>query len=101
MNIEEVINHLIMLLVFIVIIIGKMITISISKIRNRTAIIKNWDEKGVRDDLLGSNPHSKGDIFSRSRIDFFLIKTHINIMIMDNIRADIIDNAIFIITFSY
>jgi hypothetical protein len=36
-----------------------------------TAIKKNRREKGSREELLGSKPHSKGDLFSRSTIDFF------------------------------
>lgn len=32
---------------------------------------KNRKEKGRRDELLGSNPHSKGELFSRSIIVFF------------------------------
>ena len=35
-----------------------------------TAIKKNRKEKGSREDLLGSNPHSKGEHFSRSAMDF-------------------------------
>lgn len=35
------------------------------------AIRKNRKEKGNREDLLGSNPHSKGEHFSRSMIVFF------------------------------
>lgn len=73
-----------MFLVFRVIIIGRIITISISKIRNNTAIKKNFEEKGIREDLLGSNPHSNGDIFSRSRIVFLLTNAHIVINKIDN-----------------
>ena len=35
------------------------------------AIKKNRSEKGNREDLLGSNPHSKGEFFSRSAKVFF------------------------------
>lgn len=35
------------------------------------AIKKNWREKGSRDEDLGSNPHSKGEFFSRSMMTFF------------------------------
>lgn len=84
-----------------VMIIGKIITISMSNTRNNTAIRKNCDENGIRGDLLGSNPHSNGDIFSLSINDFFLIVIHNNIMIIDIIIAVIIDNMILIITFSY
>lgn len=34
------------------------------------AIRKNRNEKGSRDELLGSNPHSKGELFSRSAVSF-------------------------------
>lgn len=39
--------------------------ISISKTKKMTARRKNRIEKGIRAVFLGSNPHSKGDIFSR------------------------------------
>lgn len=45
---------------------GKISVISTSKIRKITAIRKNRKENGIRADLLGSNPHSKADGFSRS-----------------------------------
>lgn len=99
MNIDIVIDQWIILPVFVIKMIGRIITISISKIRNRTAIKKNWIEKGMRDDLLGSNPHSNGDIFSRSRIDFFEIVVHTNIRIIEIEIAIIADIRIFIITF--
>ena len=46
---------------------GKRREISISKTRKITANKKNRNEKGSRADLLGSKPHSKGELFSRSR----------------------------------
>lgn len=49
---------------------GSNRAISTSKIRKITAIKKNRREKGNRDELLGSNPHSKGELFSRSVISF-------------------------------
>jgi hypothetical protein len=49
---------------------GNKRTISTSKIKKITAIRKNRRENGRRDELLGSNPHSKGELFSRSTIDF-------------------------------
>jgi hypothetical protein len=49
---------------------GNRRAISTSKIKKITAIKKNRKEKGSREDLLGSNPHSKGELFSRSIIDF-------------------------------
>lgn len=47
--------------------------ISISKIRKISLIRKNWILKGKRFKAAGSNPHSKGDIFSRLLMseDFF------------------------------
>jgi len=45
---------------------GRIIAISISKTKKITASKKNRVEKGIRADLLGSNPHSKGLLFSRS-----------------------------------
>lgn len=50
---------------------GSSRAISTSKIKKITAIKKNRREKGKRDELLGSNPHSNGELFSRSMIDFF------------------------------
>lgn len=44
--------------------------ISTSKIRKIIAIKKNRIEKGSRAELIGSNPHSKGDDFSRSIVAF-------------------------------
>ena len=45
---------------------GKRRTISTSKMRKMIAKRKNRREKGSRADLIGSNPHSKGELFSRS-----------------------------------
>lgn len=47
-------------------IIGISKTISISKTRKITAKRKKRREKGIRAVEEGSNPHSKGEIFSRS-----------------------------------
>lgn len=41
-------------------IIGRMIEISISKIKKIIAIKQKFNEKGIRDLLNGSNPHSNG-----------------------------------------
>ncbi len=46
--------------------IGKIKAISTSKIKKIIVIKKNRIEKGIRDEFIGSNPHSKGDDFSRS-----------------------------------
>lgn len=68
--------------------------ISISKIKNSTAIKKNWIENGDRADLFGSNPHSNGDIFSRSFLDVFEIIVHNIISTIDTINANPIDQII-------
>jgi hypothetical protein len=52
-------------------VIGSSSAISTSKIRKITAMRKNRSEKGSRADLFGSNPHSKGDLFSRSSMFFW------------------------------
>lgn len=46
---------------------GNSSAISTSKIKKITANKKNRTEKGTREEDLGSNPHSKGDPFSRSK----------------------------------
>jgi hypothetical protein len=63
----------------ITIVIGSSNAISTSKIRNITAIRKNRSENGSRADLFGSNPHSNGELFSRSSI-FFLDRMDVIIM---------------------
>lgn len=57
-----------MIVLKLIIVIGSGIirAISMSNTRKITASRKNRREKGIRADLLGSNPHSNGDIFSRS-----------------------------------
>lgn len=55
-----------MLVIFITKMIGINNAISTSKIKKITAIKKNWIENGIRAELLGSNPHSNGEAFSRS-----------------------------------
>lgn len=60
-----------MLEILKIIIIGKIKAISTSKIKKIIVIKKNRIEKGSRDEFIGSNPHSKGDVFSRSFNDFF------------------------------
>ena len=74
-------------------IIGNKIAISTSKIKKITAIKKNRSENGIRDLLNGSNPHSKGDLFSRSIILFFdkiEAKSIITVVIRININLIII-----------
>lgn len=57
--------------VFIVKIIGRIRAISTSKIKKIIAIKKKRIEKGNREEFIGLNPHSKGDVFSRSILFFF------------------------------
>jgi len=73
---------------------GRMRVSSTSKIRKITAIRKNCTEKGNRADLIGSNPHSKGEGFSRS-INSFLAKDIFTAMRVIEI-AVIIGNIIII-----
>jgi hypothetical protein len=56
--------------------------ISTSKIKKIIEIKKNRIENGIREESIGSNPHSKGEVFSRSRIVFFEIKREILITII-------------------
>lgn len=72
----------------IIIIIGKINAISTSKIKKIIAIIKNRIEKGRREESEGSNPHSKGDLFSRS-IKAFLDKKEAKIITISAINKTI------------
>lgn len=58
-------------------IVGRISAISTSKIKKIMAIKKNRKEKGRRAEFIGSNPHSKGEDFSRS-ITAFLDKIDAN-----------------------
>lgn len=65
-----------------------------------TAIRKNRKENGNRADLLGSNPHSNGDDFSRSEKVFFDRISDNIIMMIDRERVNmVIINVIEIIYF--
>jgi hypothetical protein len=75
--------------VIIVIGMGSNSAISTSKIMKITAIRKNRDENGSRAEFLGSNPHSNGDLFSRSSLIFFEIKVARTIMVADRMRVTI------------
>ena len=52
--------------------IGKIKATSISNTRKITTTIKNFMQKGKREILLGSNPHSKGEAFSLSTTDLYV-----------------------------
>lgn len=72
---------------------GKIKAISTSKIKKIIAIKKKCKEKGRREEDFGSNPHSKGDLFSRSIIDFFdRIVARIIITSEINIKIELIIN---------
>lgn len=71
--------------VIIVIGMGSSSAISTSKIIKITAIKKNRDEKGNRAEFFGSNPHSNGDLFSRSSVIFLEISV-VKIMIAADSR---------------
>ena len=58
--------------------------ISTSKIKKINAIRKNRKEKGIRDFLFRSNPHSKADGFSRSWAAFLAKKEFKVIKIIGN-----------------
>lgn len=66
MKIIEVILQIKIFEYFKIIIIGRIKAISTSKIKKIIVIKKNRKENGNREDDLGSNPHSNGDLFSRS-----------------------------------
>lgn len=70
---------------------GRRIEISISKIRKTIAIKKNRIENGIRDVFFGSNPHSKGEAFSRSKIVF--LENKVEIMIKRDLIKTAIKNA--------
>src|SRR5215475_9648828 len=81
--------HDLMFEVIIVIGIGSNSAISTSKIMKITAIRKNRDENGNRAEFFGSNPHSNGDLFSRSSFIFFEINVVRIIIAADNNMASI------------
>ena len=63
-----------------------------SKIKNTIAIKKNRIENGIREVFLGSNPHSKGETFSRSKIVF--LENNVEIIISRDLIITAIENAI-------
>jgi len=78
------ITHDLIFDVIMVIGIGSSSAISTSKIIKITAIRKNRDENGSRTEFFGSNPHSNGDLFSRSSLIFFEIRVVRTIMADDS-----------------
>lgn len=75
--------------VFNTITMGRIKAISTSKIRKIIAIIKNRIEKGIREEFMGSKPHSNGDDFSRSVV-VFLDKKEAKIITTDAINMTIV-----------
>lgn len=71
--------------------IGRRSAISISKTKNRTARIKNRMENGIRAELWGSNPHSKGVLFSKLKF-IYLFNNRVTriITIGNNLAINII-----------
>lgn len=69
---------------------GKIRANSTSKIKKITAIKKKFKEKGSREEVLGSNPHSNGLLFSRSEKVFLDDKFKI-INISNKIRKIILE----------
>lgn len=86
-NVVVIKSHVLVEDILNVIIIGMIMVISTSNTRNNVATRKNWIENGIRGDLLGSNPHSNGDIFSRSMILFFLVKMQIIIISTEMVKV--------------
>lgn len=75
-------------------IIGKIKAISTSKIKKITVIKKKCKEKGIRAEEFGSNPHSKGEHFSRSINVFFDVIIEINIIKLEIIIINKINEKI-------
>lgn len=73
--------------------------ISISKIRKIKLIIKNWILKGIRLLDIGSNPHSKGDDFSRLKIFFLEIRRLIKIKNIEINKKNNINKIKFMINY--
>lgn len=69
---------------------GRISAISTSKIKKIIAIKKKCKEKGNREEDFGSNPHSKGEHFSRSKIVFLESKVA-NMIITKEIINKIIE----------
>lgn len=67
---------------------GSKRVISTSKIKKITAIRKKRREKGIRAEPLGSNPHSKGEFFSRSLIVFLERVDETSMRILDRMRLN-------------
>lgn len=89
---DEIRNHLFKFLTEKIMIIGIKIAISTSKIKKIIVIKKKWIENAIRGLEWGSNPHSKGEIFSISFEDFLFKISEIKI-----IKLEIKTNTVSII----
>jgi len=98
-NIDLMIIHDLIFDVSIVIGIGNSSAISTSKIMKITASKKNRDENGSRVEFFVSNPHSNGDLFSRSSLIFFEISFANIIIAVDNKIVTVAAVVIIIITY--
>jgi hypothetical protein len=78
---------------------GRRIVISTSNTRKMIAIIKNRRENGIREVENGENPHSKGDVFSRSSLVFFP-KT-VAVIIIDSANKKMIARSVDTINISF
>jgi hypothetical protein len=67
------VKRYILFVMFIMMGIGISSTISMSNTMKMIANRKNRVENGIRAEFIGSNPHSNGEIFSRSEFDRMLI----------------------------
>ena len=98
-NTDLIIIHDFIFDVRIVIGIGRSSAISTSKIMKITATKKNRDEKGSRAEFFGSNPHSNGDLFSRSSFIFFEIRVARIMIAIDSKIVNAAAAVIIIITY--
>jgi hypothetical protein len=100
-NVDVISSQGVILLIWEIIGNGRRIVISTSKIRKMMAIRKNRRENGIRLDENGSNPHSKGEDFSRLDVFFFLSREAAIMTIIETIRVNsddmIIGRIIFLI----
>jgi len=67
------VKRYILFVIFIMMGMGISSTISMSNTMKMIANRKNRVENGIRAEFIGSNPHSNGEIFSRSEFDRMLI----------------------------
>jgi hypothetical protein len=72
-NIDVAVKRYILFVIFIMMGIGISSTISMSNTMKMIANKKKRVENGIRAEFIGSNPHSNGEIFSRSEFDRMLM----------------------------